>query len=135
MTPRSLEFEIVKGADPPMRKGQIIEYRIRIAPGVRHRWITEITHCDPYRYFVDEQRHGPYRLWRHTHRFESIGNGVLMNDLVQYQMPFEPLGTLIHCLFVKPRLETIFDYRRAYIEKRFDMEAPDRNPAKIPASV
>ena len=134
MTPRSLEFEIVSGADQPMRTGQIIEYRIRIAPGVRHRWITEISHCDPYRCFIDEQRYGPYRVWHHTHRFETIGNGVLMTDLVQYQMPFEPLGSLIHALFVKRRLKSIFDYRRAYIEKRFDMGAESNDSISLPAS-
>lgn len=134
MTPSFLEFEILSGADQPMRAGQEIEYRIRLAPGLRHRWVTEITYCESGRCFVDEQRKGPYRLWRHTHRFETIGNGVLMTDLVQYRMPLEPLGALVHGLFVKRRLKTIFDYRRAYIKMRFDRKASGGDPLEMPAS-
>jgi len=46
----------------------MIAYRIRIAPGIRIRWLTEIRHVS---FFADEQRIGPYRLWYHEHHFAA----------------------------------------------------------------
>jgi hypothetical protein len=34
-------------------------------------------------------------------------------------LPFGPLGSLAHALFVKRQLKTIFDFRYDYVEKRF----------------
>jgi ligand-binding SRPBCC domain-containing protein len=62
MTPEFLKFEILNGGDESIFEGQVIEYRIQIIPGVKQRWLTEITHYKKHAYFVDEQRIGPYRL-------------------------------------------------------------------------
>ncbi len=122
MTPEFLKFEIVSGADEPMFAGQIIEYRIEAIKGIKQRWITEITSCEPQRYFVDEQRMGPYRFWHHLHRFEIERKGVRMLDRVHYQLPFGPLGAFARMLFVKQRLKRIFDYRAHFMEMEFDAD-------------
>ncbi|MBK1877620.1 SRPBCC family protein [Pelagicoccus mobilis] len=119
MTPPFLRFEILSGADFSMFAGQVIEYRIRVLPGVRQRWVTEISHCQPREYFVDEQRLGPYRFWHHLHAFQSVSDGTIMTDRVNYVLPFGPLGLLVHSVFVKRRLKRIFDFRSQYLEKRF----------------
>ncbi len=119
MTPAFLDFEIVRGGDEPMRQGQEIEYRIRILPGVRSRWLTEITLCIERDHFVDEQRVGPYKTWRHLHIFNPRENGVEMVDLVDYELPFRGIGSAVHSLFVNRRLKTIFDFRQRYLERRF----------------
>ncbi len=119
MTPPFLRFEILSGADTPMFAGQIIEYRIQILPGVKQRWITEITQCEDGRRFVDEQRVGPYRLWHHLHTFDPVDGGVRMTDRVNYILPFGPLGRLTHSLFVRARLKKIFDHRSQYLEQKF----------------
>lgn len=122
MTPEFLKFEIVSGADEPMFAGQIIEYRIEAIKGIKQRWITEITSCEPQRYFVDEQRIGPYRFWHHLHRFEVEGKGIRMLDRVHYQLPLGPLGAFAHAFFVKQRLKRIFDYRARFMEMEFDAD-------------
>src|SRR5688572_2370143 len=42
-----------------MYPGQIITYRIRPVLGIPVFWMTEITHLEQHRFFVDEQRKGP----------------------------------------------------------------------------
>jgi ligand-binding SRPBCC domain-containing protein len=77
--------------------------------------MTEITHVERLRYFVDEQRFGPYAFWHHQHHFKEVEGGVEMTDLVHYRLPFGPLGTLANALFVRKRLHDIFDYRTRVI--------------------
>ena len=61
--------------------------------------------------FVDQQIHGPYALWHHTHEFEAADGGTLMRDTVRYAIPYGPLGELARRAFVARDLERIFDYR------------------------
>lgn len=119
MTPPDMAFEFVRGGDEPMYAGQVIEYRVTIVPGVRVRWLTQITHVRERSYFIDEQRVGPYRLWVHEHRFEPVEDGVRMTDRVTYALPFGPLGILAHAAFVRRRLEAIFDFRRRKVMEVF----------------
>ncbi len=118
LTPTEMHFEIL-GSPPPMYQGQLIAYLIRVAPGVRVRWLTEIRHVRDHAFFVDEQRAGPYRLWYHEHHFSSVAGGVQMVDRVTYALPFGPLGDLVHALWVRRTLRRIFDYRREAVERLF----------------
>jgi len=122
ITPPDLHFEIVRGAEERMYAGQVIEYRVTIVPGVRVRWLTQITHVEPLRMFIDEQRVGPYRLWIHEHRFVPEGDSVRMIDHVTYALPFGVLGRWVHALFVRRRLHYIFDFRRRKVEELFGVK-------------
>lgn len=119
MTPPDMDFEFVAGGDDPMYAGQVIEYKVAIMPGVRVRWLTEITHVCEGEMFIDEQRLGPYRLWIHEHRFRPEGSGVHMTDHVTYVLPFGLVGDLVHALFIRRRLEGIFDFRRQKVAELF----------------
>jgi ligand-binding SRPBCC domain-containing protein len=79
-------------------------------------WVTEIKHVVPLHRFVDEQRIGPFRFWFHEHRFDAVPGGIEMTDIVHYVMPWSWLGELVHAVFIRRRLNAIFDFRRAYIE-------------------
>ncbi len=119
ITPPDMGFDILTPLPPEMEAGLIIAYRVRPLLGIPVQWVTEITHVAPMRFFVDEQRFGPYRFWHHRHTFEPTEQGVLMTDLVHYALP-APIGaTLINELVVRPRLEQIFHYRRRKIEELF----------------
>lgn len=123
MTPDDLKFEITHLNADSMFQGQMIGYKIQLAPIVNLTWLTEITHIkddsDTLRYFVDEQRTGPYKIWHHLHQFEAVDGGVLMTDEVTYLMPFGPLGEIAHALKVKSQLEGIFTQRAEFTEKWF----------------
>jgi ligand-binding SRPBCC domain-containing protein len=121
LTPSSLSFQIVGDVAPRMFPGQMIEYRIGVLPGVRTRWLTEITHVREEEFFVDEQRIGPYRIWHHEHHFRprADGRGVTMLDRVTYEVGWGPLGDAIHALWIGRQLTTIFDYRRRRVDELF----------------
>lgn len=112
ITPDYMGFHIKSGAERPMFSGQIIEYIVTPILGIKTKWVTEITHSVDQKYFVDEQRFGPYSLWHHKHFIKKIDGGVEMEDLLHYKLPFGFLGQLAHPLLVKPKLEEIFEYRK-----------------------
>jgi ligand-binding SRPBCC domain-containing protein len=119
MTPPEISFEILSQAGERLHDGQIIHYRMKVLPGIRVRWITEIKSVDEGKSFVDEQRFGPYKFWHHRHIFEDIPGGVLMRDLVHYGLGFGPFGAIAHAVFVRAKLESIFRFRKEILAKRF----------------
>jgi ligand-binding SRPBCC domain-containing protein len=118
LTPAGMGFEILSISDPPMQHGTTIEYRIRPF-GVPQRWLTKIVEYEPARSFVDLQKDGPYRYWRHKHTFRDDGGRTLMTDRVEFQMPVGVLGRLAHRLVVDRELRRIFDYRADVIARLF----------------
>lgn len=123
LTPPEMRFRITSEPEAAMAAGQIITYRIRLAPGVTTGWVTEITHLEEGRMFVDEQRAGPYRFWHHRHRFQERDGGTVVGDDVHYALPLGPIGELAHALDVRHRLGRIFDYRAAALERHFAVDA------------
>lgn len=119
ITPAELGFRIVYQPGDRMYEGQVIEYRVMIAPGIWVPWVTEIKTVRERESFVDEQRFGPYKFWHHLHTFEERDGGVLMVDLVHYALPLWPFGEIGHKVFVRPKLERIFGYRKEILEERF----------------
>ena len=128
ITPPDLGFRIEHCPGEEMYEGQIITYRVRLAPGVWVRWVTEIKAVVEGRSFVDEQRAGPYRFWHHRHSFEECDGGVRMRDLVHYALPLGPIGGLAHALFVRRKLGWIFSSRRDLLGERFGDRAMPANP-------
>jgi ligand-binding SRPBCC domain-containing protein len=119
ITPEYMNFKIKNEEElGKMYPGQIIEYTVEPLLGIPLTWVTEITHVEELKYFVDEQRFGPYSLWHHKHFFEKTKGGVLMTDIVDYKLPMGFLGNIAHVIFVKKQLKGIFDYRfKTLIEK------------------
>lgn len=119
ITPPSMNFEIVAGGEAAMYAGQIVEYRVEFVRGLRSLWLTEIAHVEAGKYFVDEQRLGPYRFWYHEHHFAPAQAGVTMTDQVTYAAPFGLLGEAVNALWIRRKLEGIFDYRARKIAELF----------------
>jgi ligand-binding SRPBCC domain-containing protein len=118
ITPPWLSFRIHGTVPRPLTAGARIEYRIRWTL-MSLRWVTRITRWEPPFAFADVQEKGPYACWVHTHRFGESGAGTVMEDHVEYELPFGPVGRLVHRLRVRRQLEAIFDYRRAAIAAIF----------------
>jgi len=116
ITPEFLAFRILTPAPIPMAPGTRIDYQIRLF-GFPLGWQTAIDVFDPGRRFVDRQVRGPYRRWHHRHEFVPLGPATLVIDVVDYELPLGPLGTLAHTLAVRATLERIFDHRREVIAR------------------
>jgi len=119
ITPDYMSFDIISGADKPMFAGQIIQYIVTPILGVKTTWVTEITHIVDKKYFVDEQRFGPYALWHHKHFINQIEGGVEMEDIIDYKVPFGFIGRLVHPFLIKPKLTEIFNYRTKKLTEFF----------------
>ena len=115
ITPSWLHFEVLTPPPIVMTPGLKLDYRLKVR-GLPLRWQSEITAWEPPRRFVDEQRVGPYRLWRHEHTFEPRDGGTLCRDHVQYAVWFD---WLVHALFVRRDVERIFAYRQEKLRERF----------------
>ena len=119
ITPPWLGFRVVTGGPIDMGPGTLIEYRLRLHR-VPVRWLTRIEVWEPPLRFVDAQVRGPYRHWRHEHRFGAAdGGGTLVRDRVDYELPLGPLGAVAHVLFVGRDLERIFDHRTRSVAAHF----------------
>lgn len=115
ITPPELHLEILTPAPIEMFAGTLIDYRLKLH-GIPLRWQTEITEWNPPHFFLDEQRRGPYRLWRHTHIFSETEDGVVVDDSVEYAVWG---GRIVNKFFVYPDLQKIFAYRSEQLAEIF----------------
>ena len=119
ITPDYMSFNIISKIDRPLYIGQIIQYIVTPLLGIKTKWVSEITHIQEKKYFVDEQMYGPYSLWHHKHFIKEINGGVELEDIIDYKVPLGIIGQLIHPILVKPKLEEIFSYRQKKLIELF----------------
>ncbi|CAN5300898.1 SRPBCC family protein [soil metagenome] len=113
ITPPELHFRILTPQPVPMREGTLVDYKLRLF-GVPLRWRARISSWQPPTGFVDEQLHGPYRLWEHTHRFHEDGDKTIIEDVVRYEPPFWPFSEVLHPL-IRLQLKRIFQFRQSAV--------------------
>jgi ligand-binding SRPBCC domain-containing protein len=113
-----MRFRILTPAPIEMKQGAAISYSLRVR-GIPLRWLTEIENWNPPFEFTDVQAKGPYKFWRHTHRFSETDGGTSIVDMVAYALPFGPLGRLVHRLQVARDLSQVFDYRARRVQALF----------------
>lgn len=118
LTPPWVGFQIVTPQPIALRPGCLIDYRLRVR-GAPIRWQSEITEWEAPHRFVDEARRGPYKFWRHEHRFEPCDEGTRVFDTVHYGVPG---GALVHWLVVGRDVRKIFAYRQRVLATLFPAE-------------
>lgn len=114
LTPQSLEFRILSEIPIEMKKGAVIDYKIKLY-GISVKWKTEITAWNPPFEFEDTQLKGPYKLWKHSHIFKDLGEKTEMTDIVEYNPKGWPFNSLLNHFFVRKEVEKIFSYREEKI--------------------
>ena len=102
----------LEGPDDAISPG--LERTLRVGPKPLTRtWVAVHEDFVPGRQFVDRMVRGPFRFWRHVHRFEPDGDGCRLIDEIDFEIPFGlPLGRLL----VK-KLEPMFTYRHRQIAR------------------
>lgn len=118
MTPNWLKIKILTPTPISIKKGYLIDYRIKIL-SIPVKWKTEITCWEPPDLFIDEQIKGPYKIWKHKHQFIEHNNQTKMIDRVQYQVPGWFLSPIVHKFFVRNAVKNIFEFRSDVIRKLF----------------
>jgi ligand-binding SRPBCC domain-containing protein len=96
----------------------------------RLRWQAEIVAFewndffrDRQVFFCDRQVQGPFAYWNHCHTIRPVEQsgiaGCLVEDHVEYELPFGAMGTLAHRLFLRRQIERTFAYRQRQLEMLF----------------
>lgn len=102
---------------PPWDPVEILERRGGLEPGSRVvlrfrvgglpvRWVAEHRDLEPGRSFTDVQVEGPFRTWRHVHRFLPDPGGCLLEDDIAFEAP-----PGIPVSWILGHLETVFAHR------------------------
>jgi len=120
ITPPWLHFRVLTPGPLEVRRGTLIDYRLRLH-GVPFGWRTEIAAWEPPVRFVDRQLRGPYRLWEHEHTFAAHGERTRVVDTVRFAAP---LGRLVGPV-VRHEVERIFAYRGTALTELFEAEPQD----------
>jgi hypothetical protein len=85
------------------------------------RWVALHGDTVPGRAFCDRQIQGPFRSWRHCHRFEPVSESACrLEDDIEYSLPLGWLGSIVAGRNVREKLERMFAYRHAVTKA--DME-------------
>ena len=120
ITPPDMQMDILsRSGGEKMFAGQIITYNVHPILNIPLHWVTEISHVKEKVYFIDNQLKGPFAMWHHLHHFKEVNGGIEMTDTVNYMLPFGPLGTIVHALIVRKKVEGIFAYRNKVLEQKF----------------
>ena len=107
LTPPWINFRIRTALPIEMREGTIIDYEIALHH-LPLPWRTRIDLWEPGVRFVDRQIAGPYRWWRHEHRFEPAPTGTRVIDEVE----FLPRAALLTSWMVSRDVNRIFSFRQ-----------------------
>lgn len=119
ITPDYMDFKILSEIPNEMYEGLIISYTVRPILGIKLNWVTEITHIKNNKYFIDEQRQGPYKMWHHEHILEETNDGIIMRDKLSYIPPFGIFGQILNKLFIQKQINRIFEYRTKILDEIF----------------
>ena len=128
LSPPQAGVEVVR-ADPP-GPGANVELSAKTPLG-RKTWLAVYrefqppTGSRPHReaWFADEMVKGPFKTWRHRHRFEeSVRHGragTLCIDDLAYTVPLGPIGAAVGSVLVKPKIKSMFEYRQKRLVEIF----------------
>jgi ligand-binding SRPBCC domain-containing protein len=84
--------------------GDIVTFEARHL-GITRRLTSRMTAFEPPFYFQDRMVDGPFRCFEHDHWFDATAEGrTVMVDVVQFSVPFGPLGWLAERFVLGPHL-------------------------------
>ena len=109
VSPPELHMELVEGPER-LQLGAVVTLKGR-RWGLSQRVVSEVIAFEPNVLFIDQQRQGPFRQWKHTHRFAALAEGTQVQDTIEFEPPGGLLGLLVTENFIRRDLEKVFAYR------------------------
>jgi hypothetical protein len=94
--------------------GEFVTWRARHF-GITWTMTSTITEWDRPHCFVDEQRKGPFKSFRHVHVFEPVEHGTRLLDHVEFEAPFGVLGRVAERLVLDRYLRHLIDVRNTFL--------------------
>ncbi len=104
-------YRLIERSGTGIQDGARIVFEIGLGP-MWLRWVALHSGYQEGRQFRDEQIHGPFDVWTHTHRFIPEDNETSwLEDDVTYQPPLSPLSNVLVGRYFASRLERLFRFR------------------------
>lgn len=123
LTPSEMHFRTLTEDLPnKIHVDLIISYWVSPLLYIPLKWKTKIISVEKNKSFIDIQIKGPYKKWHHLHTFQKVEDGILMKDIITYELPFGKLGDFVHRILVKKKIEQLFKFRSKQIKKHFENE-------------
>ena len=94
--------------------GEFVTWRARHF-GITWTMTSTITEWDRPRCFVDEQRKGPFKSFRHEHLFQPVEHGTRLLDHVEFEAPLGVLGRAAERLVLERYLRHLIDVRNTFL--------------------
>jgi ligand-binding SRPBCC domain-containing protein len=135
-SPRALydwhaEPEALERLTPPWESVEVLEKTGGLEDGARvvlrvgkgllaRRWVAEHRdHVEGER-FTDVMVEGPFRSWKHVHRFLPDGEGgaILVDDL-EFALPFGLPGRWLLGRFLRQKIRRMFEWRHRVTREAF----------------
>ncbi|MEI6273257.1 MAG: TIGR01777 family oxidoreductase [Phycisphaerae bacterium] len=120
----------------PLANGSLVVIELRKGP-VKIHWYAIHDRVEPGKGFRDTQQKGPFHKWVHEHRFQQLESGKsTLEDCVNYQEPFPPLGRWFGAGFIRGELNRQFQFRhaRTFNDLRRGAERPSRSTKTVAIS-
>lgn len=92
--------------------GETVTWRARHF-GVWFTMTSKITALDRPSLFVDQQVRGPFKSFVHEHRFEPLGDGCRMTDIITVASPV--LGSVVERMLLVPYLRHLIAKRNEHL--------------------
>ena len=67
--------------------------------------------------FDDSQEKGAFKFWKHQHFFEEEDEGVIVKDIITFELPYGILGDFFFHIYLKKELMKTFQYREKALRK------------------
>jgi ligand-binding SRPBCC domain-containing protein len=110
----SRERAIAGVVEGQIKAGEFVTWRARHF-GRTWTMTSVITEWDRPRCFVDQQHEGPFKFFRHEHRFATVGRGTQMTDCVEYAAPFGVIGRFAERVVLDRYLRHLIDVRNKFL--------------------
>jgi ligand-binding SRPBCC domain-containing protein len=116
ITPKEMDLKIINTTSQNIVQGQEIWVGSKIFETIKIKrtmtWHSKITFLKEYEY-IDEMLEGPFKKWRHMHKFYNIidGKQTEIIDEIEFELPYDILGKLLEGYAYK-QLQKTFEYRK-----------------------
>ncbi len=90
--------------------------------GIKQKLTSKITAFDRPNFFEDQQVKGAFKSFKHEHKFEQIGEKVVMTDVFDFTAPFGIFGRIFCKLVLKKYMTNLLVTRNQVIKEFAETE-------------
>lgn len=91
--------------------------------GIPFKMTSAVTELARPTRFVDEQQRGPFRSFRHEHRFEQRAGRTVMVDRIEFQAPLGAVGQVVERIVLGRYLRHLIEVRNSFLKTEAEVSA------------